>query len=706
VANAGSATPLIALDAVVFDTETTGLDPRKARLVEIGAISLVGGRLQDDASFRRLVNPGEPIPAVAARIHGINDAAVADAPEFRELWPEVSSLLQSPVLIGHSIGFDLAVLKKECGRAGIPWPRPRMLCTRMLAELAEPELADYSLDTVAARLGVEVIGRHSALGDAVTAARIFLRLVPKLRERNIRTLAEAEEACRRLTAALNEQRRAGWVEPVVSKNYEQELPPPGLDTFPYRYRAGDIMTAPAKFVTPDILLKVALDRMTRDAVSSLFVYAVKGGSAPPGQVGIVTERDILRALARHGAQALDIPVGEIASRPLATVPDDAFAYLALARMNRLKIRHLGVTGEHGGVIGALSARDLLRLRFQEAIALGDQIEEAAEVPELAHAWAKLPQIAAGLQADRMFGREVANVISRRLCALTERAAMIAEQRMRQSGQGPAPCAYALAVLGSAGRGESLLAMDQDNALMFDKGDPGGTEDRWFESLGTHVADILHEAGVPYCKGGVMARNAAWRGSVATWRERVSDWVTRSNPDDLLSVDIFFDLRGVHGELGMANALWEDAFDIAKGRADFAKLLAEAAGKSERGLNWFGGFKTDQGRIDLKKAGLFGTVSAARALAIRHNVRERSTPARLMGVKALGIGAESDLDALCDAQEVFLDLILAQQIADISAGRPADNTVVVKNLSARDRERLRAALQAVAPLDDLTRDLLF
>ena len=103
----------------------------------------------------------------------------------------------------------------------------------------------------------------------------------------------------------------------------------------------------------------------------------------------------------------------------------------------------------------------------------------------------------------------------------------------------------------------------------------------------------------------MARNAAWRGSVATWRERVRDWVSARNPDDLLSVDIFFDLRGVHGESGMANALWEDAFDAAKGRADFAKLLAETAGKSERGLNWFGGFKTDQGRIDLKKAGLFG-----------------------------------------------------------------------------------------------------
>ena len=89
--------------------------------------------------------------------------------------------------------------------------------------------------------------------------------------------------------------------------------------------------------------------------------------------------------------------------------------------------------------------------------------------------------------------------------------------MRELGHGEPPCRYAVAVLGSAGRGESLLAMDQDNALVFDDGEPAGAEDRWFETFGGHVADILHEAGVPYCKGGVMAKNAQWRGSVATWR---------------------------------------------------------------------------------------------------------------------------------------------------------------------------------------------
>jgi CBS domain-containing protein len=125
-----------------------------------------------------------------------------------------------------------------------------------------------------------------------------------------------------------------------------------------------------------------------------------------------------------------------------------------------------------------------------------------------------------------------------------------------------------------------------------------------------------------------------------------------------------------------------------------------------GINWFGGIKTEQGRIDLKKAGLFGIVSVARALAICHHVVERSTPARLAGLEALQIGAKRDLGILAEAQETFLDLILAQQIVDIAEGRRAGNAVAVKRLLPRDRERLRAALRAVGPLEELTRDLLF
>ena len=325
---------------------------------------------------------------------------------------------------------------------------------------------------------------------------------------------------------------------------------------------------------------------------------------------------------------------------------------------------------------------------------------------LGAAWAKLPQMVASLLAEGVNARDVAAVISHELGALTRQAAVIAEGRMRGAGHGEPNCAYAVAVLGSAGRSESLLAMDQDNALVFAEGAPGSQEDVWFEKLGIHIADILHEVGVPYCKGGVMAKNPQWRGSVATWRKRINDWMRASKPEDILSVDIFFDLRPVHGDGRLCTTLWREAFDAAHGEIAFTKLLAGAAGSVESAFGLFRQFKTREGRIDLKKFGLFGVVSTARVLAIRHHVVERSTPARLAGVKALGIGAESDLDALLEAQETFLDLLAAQQIEDIEHGTPPSNAVAVKRLSSNDRARLRTALEAVQHLDDLTRDLLF
>ena len=130
---ASSSTSLVALDAVVIDSETTGLEPAKARLVEIAAVRLVAGHIDSGAPFRRLVRPGMPIPASATEFHGISDAAVADAPTFGDMWPELSGYLGQSVVIGHSLGFDLAVLKHECERAGIDWvrrPRLTRACSR------------------------------------------------------------------------------------------------------------------------------------------------------------------------------------------------------------------------------------------------------------------------------------------------------------------------------------------------------------------------------------------------------------------------------------------------------------------------------------------------------------------------------------------------------------------------------------------------
>ena len=133
--------------------------------------------------------------------------------------------------------------------------------------------------------------------------------------------------------------------------------------------------------------------------------------------------------------------------------------------------------------------------------------------------------------------------------------------------------------------------------------------------------------------------------------------------------------------------------------------SNSAGSVGESLTLFGGIRTDRGRIDLKKAGLFAIVTTARVLAIRHHILERATPARLSAIAALGRG-EANLTEMARAQTVFLDLILRQQLADIDAGLPPSNKVAVKRLSAAERDGLKDALAAVRHLDQFTRDLLF
>src|SRR6187455_231211 len=102
------ATPLISLDAVSLDTETTGLDLRKARLLEVGAVRIASGRIESagTGSYHQLVNPQEIIPAFSTAVHGIDNEKVANAPYFAAMWPQIKAFIGDAVIIGHTIGFD------------------------------------------------------------------------------------------------------------------------------------------------------------------------------------------------------------------------------------------------------------------------------------------------------------------------------------------------------------------------------------------------------------------------------------------------------------------------------------------------------------------------------------------------------------------------------------------------------------------------
>ncbi len=688
----GYSTPLIALDAVVLDTETTGLDARVARVLQIGALRLSGGTLHVGERFEALINPGGPIPKASAAVHGITDAMVATAPSFADVAASLEAFVGRSIVIGHAIAYDLAVLAREYGLARRAAPQLRALDVRALARLAAPTLADHSLDRLCEWLNIEIRGRHTALGDAEATGRAFLALVPMLRAKNIRTLAEAEAASRSL--AEQEARTTGGYAPSAAALPEERRALARLDSFPYRHRVRDVMSAPPIFAPPDMTVREAVRLLIEKRVSSVFVRAASGVT------GIVTERDVLRAV-DQGEAGLAARLDAIMKAPLQCVGEDEFLYRAIGRIERLGFRHLGVANANGEIVGAVTTRNLLRHRAATATMLGDEIDSAGTPAALASAWARLPLMARNLVEEEVDPRTIAAVVSSEICAMTRRAAELAEARLESEGSGPPPVAYAVLVLGSAGRGESQLAADQDNAIVYAEGSEGGPEDRYFEALAKHMNEILDTAGVPLCKGGVMARNREWRKSVADWQATVASWVRRQKPQDLLNVDIFFDCVSVHGVTSLGETVWEHAYAHGYAARDFQNLLIETARQRGSPFTLLGRLRTDEkGRIDLKRYGLMPLFTAARVLSIRHDVRARSTVDRLQGIAAKGLAAPDKVQWILDAHRLLLGAVISQQLVDTEAGVPLSPRVDLSRLDKAEKAGLKDAMKAVEEAIDL------
>ncbi len=305
-----------------------------------------------------------------------------------------------------------------------------------------------------------------------------------------------------------------------------------------------------------------------------------------------------------------------------------------------------------------------------------------------------PLAASGFACLCAHAREIASVIAEELCALTRRAGEIAAGEMRAAGRGEPPQRFSLLVLGSGGRGESLLVPDQDNALIYETADPSGQVDGWFETFGVRLAQILDDVGVPFCNGGVMAKSALWRRSLEDWKETVRGWLARGQPKDLFCIDNFFDYRLVLGDRTLADELWDYAYQIARGAPGFLRNLAALATDVRPPIGFFGQIVGEGGRVDLKRNGLIALVGDARVLALRHGVAKRSTKERLEGVRGLDVVNEGDIDSIIAAHEMILREILQQQLEDIEAGVPPSCKVELKRLGKHQRSELKWALQQI------------
>ncbi len=185
------------LTFTVFDTETTGLKPSEGdEIIQIGAVRILNGRLLQQDAFDHFINPRRPMSADSIKITGITPAMLESHPTADQVLPAFHRFCEDTVLVAHNAAFDMRFLQLKEASTGVRFTQP-VLDTLLLSAVLHKDLQSHQLEAIAERLGINVIGRHTALGDAIVTGEAFLKMIPLLAEKGVCTLKDARDAAQK-----------------------------------------------------------------------------------------------------------------------------------------------------------------------------------------------------------------------------------------------------------------------------------------------------------------------------------------------------------------------------------------------------------------------------------------------------------------------------------------------------------------------------
>lgn len=197
---------------VVLDIETTGLNPIRDRITEIGAVKIRDGKITD--KYNKLINPGVTIPAEITQITGIDDNMVKDAPKVSEVLPDFMQFIGNAPVIAHNAVFDMGFINQAAKELQINIPNT-VIDTLILSRILMPKLERHKLIKVAEGLGIEVKNAHRASDDALTAALIWNEFIRMMKERGIENLTEIDKV---LNSEINVRNTDSFHAVILVKN--------------------------------------------------------------------------------------------------------------------------------------------------------------------------------------------------------------------------------------------------------------------------------------------------------------------------------------------------------------------------------------------------------------------------------------------------------------------------------------------------------
>ncbi len=415
--------------------------------------------------------------------------------------------------------------------------------------------------------------------------------------------------------------------------------------------------------------------------------------------GIVTDNDLRKRVVATGYD-IHRPASEIMTSPVESISHDSQIFEAFMTMMQHDLKHLPLKDDQGNFTGVITDKDLIAAQGESPYLLIREVKQAENIKEIFNIQQWVPEVLFPLIKS---GARAAD-LSRLVTALSD-AVLHKIISFALAEKGDPPCKFAFMVMGSEEKSEQTLKTDQDNAIVYeDSSDKhqAKANHTYFLELGYLICTWLDKAGFDLCKGNNMAKNPRWCQPISVWKQYFFRWIRSGSPEDLLHSSIFFDFRGIRGELDLVDDLRAHLFHSLKGWLGFFRNLTENALYFRPPIGFFRNIVVEskgehKNSFDLKRA-MLPIVDFARIYALKHNIKATNTLSRLEQIHAEGAIDKKEFSELEQSYNYLLQLRFIRQVSCIiDEGKKADNFCNPKNLSRIDRTMLKEIFKRVEHL---------
>jgi CBS domain-containing protein len=351
-------------------------------------------------------------------------------------------------------------------------------------------------------------------------------------------------------------------------------------------------------------------------------------------------------------------------------------------------------------MGMLTTSDLMRQQSTSPVHMARDIHRQSTLEGLVGIGQQVKALQNHLSAANTSAYQTGHIITAITDALTCRLIALAEADL-----GPPPVPYVWVAAGSQGRCEQTAKSDQDNCMVLSDAYMPALHGDYFKTLARKVCDGLAACGHVHCPGEMMAMTDTWRQPLHVWRRYFQRWTENPEPKALMLITVFFDLRAVHGQLELLQALRQDVLAHTPQKSLFLAHVVNNAQRQRPPLNLFGQIASSHsgahaGTVDLKNHAITPIVDLARICALESGLLEVNTCDRIEKASKLGELSEPSSRDLRDAFEFVSRLRIAHQTLCMQRGLEPDNHLHLQELSNFERDHLRDAFSVIQSLQDV------